>query len=139
MGIARIANRPAVREAAGVLVDVVADRIKARRADAVPPSTGERTAMVEQAATQIAASPQLTNALNAEPFWQSRVIVGLTTAFVGFGLDRVEWGDTENFILTNIGLFLEGFGLLVGAIGRTVKGLAPIDWRKPWTILGIGR
>lgn len=138
--LAKIASRPAVREAASVLVDVVAERIKARRRDAVPPSTGERAVMVDQAATEIAKSPTLVNAINAEPFIQSRVVVGLATAFAGFILGRLDVdGDTRNFILENMPLFIEAVGLSIVGIGRMVRGLKPINWCRPWTIFGIGR
>lgn len=142
MGIAsRIASRPAVREAAGVLVDIARDKIKERRrGGSVAPSTGERATMVNEAAAAIAERPALVNAMNAEPLIQSRVVVGIATSFAGFILARFDVaGDTRNFVLENMPLFLEALGMLVAAIGRTVKGLPPINWRKPWSIFGIGR
>lgn len=142
MGVlGKIASRPAVREVAGIVVDIAAERIrKGHAADGIAPSAGERAAMKDQAAAQIAADPVLQNAMNVEPFWQSRVIVGLATAFAGFALARFDVaGDTRNFVLENMPLLLEALGMLVAAVGRTVKGLKPIDWKRPWTIFGIGR
>ena len=142
MGVlAKIASRPAVREAAGVLVNIAVDRIKdRRRGGTVTPSSGEQATMVNEAATAIASRPELVNAMNAEPFYKSRVLVGLATAFTGFFLGRLEFAqDTENFILANVPLFLEAVGLAIGAIGRTVTGLKPINWLRPWTLFGIGR
>lgn len=141
MGIvAKIAARPAVREAAGVLVNIAVDRIKDRKSGSpIAPSTGEKAVMVNEAATAIASRPELVNAMNAEPWYQSRVIVGLGAATAGFLLDKFGVGEeNRNFVLANLPLLLEGLGLVIGAIGRTVKGLKPMTW-NPLSWIGLGR
>ncbi len=131
MGVlAKIASRPAVREAAGVLVNIAVDRIKERRkGGSVTPSSGEQATMVNEAAEAIARRPELVNAMNAEHPLQSRILIGLATASIGFALDKFEVGaENKNFVLANLPLFIEAAGLLFAFFGRLVKGLKPLSW-----------
>lgn len=130
MGIARIASRPAVRKAAEVLVDIAAERIrKGRAAGGVAPSTGERNTMVEQAATAIAERPALVNAMNAEPWYQSRVKVGLLIAALGWVLNRfnIDLGLTEEDKELATSLIM-GFGGGLASVGRWISGLKPMTF-----------
>jgi len=88
----------------------------------------------------IARDPVAQNALNTEPWWQSRIYIGLlftalTMVLRWFGVD-VEVSTADQATIMQI---LPVLGLAVATIGRGVKGLAPVDWRRPWTLFGLGR
>jgi hypothetical protein len=141
MGVlAKIASRPAVRDAAGVLVNIAVERIRERRkGGSVTPSTGEQTTMVNEAAEAIARRPELVNAMNAEPWYQSRVKVGLIITAIGWLLNRfgvdLGFSDADNEMITSV---VMAFGGGLAGIGRWISGLKPMTW-NPLTWIGLGR
>jgi hypothetical protein len=141
MGVlAKIASRPAVRDAAGVLVNIAVERIRERRkGGSVTPSTGEQTTMVNEAAEAIARRPELVNAMNAEPWYQSRVKVGLIITAIGWLLNRfgvdLGFSDADNEMITSV---VMAFGGGLAGIGRWISGLNPMTW-NPLTWIGLGR
>lgn len=135
MGI--LANRPVIRQAARAAVEAVAATVRDQRQ--APSGIGPDA--VDAAAERIAAQPTLVNAMNAEPWWQSRVKIGtlilavtMVARWFGYELPAVSDGDMD--IIYNV---LTTFGGGIAGIGRWARNLPPINWRKPWTILGIGR
>lgn len=142
MGI--LANRPVIREAARAAVEAVAASVREQRqaprgTPPSPPVIGPD--VVDAAAERIAAQPALVNAMNAEPWWQSRIKIGtlilavtMVARWAGYELPAVSDADME--VIYNV---LATFGGGVVGIGRWVRNLPPIRWSRPWTIFGIGR
>ena len=118
-----------LREVAGAAVDELVNIGRMKLQD--------RGALVDRVASGLQNQPEVVNATNSEPKIQSRVVVGLATAIAGAVLNSVDWGETENWILQNMPLIIEALGFAIAGIGRLVKGLKPINWRKPWTLFGI--
>jgi hypothetical protein len=95
-------------------------------------------------AAAIDANPVAMNSANREPWWQSRIKLGLAldVAVIALGgvlrLFGVDWAPTaeDRLAITEIAMVL---GTGVATIGRYKSGLAPIDWRRPWTIFGLGK
>lgn len=146
MGVlAKIASRPAVRETAGIIADIAIDRIRTRRGGKAAPAPssvagqGERAVAVDAAADAIAASPVLVNAINAEPWYQSRIKVGLIIAALGWLLNRfnIDLGltDEDKELATSLVI---GFGGGLAGIGRWFSGLKPMTW-NPLTWFGFKR
>jgi hypothetical protein len=89
----------------------------------------------------IARDPVVQNATNQEPWWQSRIKIGtlilavtMVARWFGYELPAVSEADMD--IIYNV---LATFGGGVVGIGRWVSNLKPVNWRRPWTLLGIGR
>lgn len=127
-------NHPIAAAAVDVARDIVAD-----------PSTSATVAdgPAIAAAVENRVGPILDNATNQEPWWKSRIWVGLITTGVGLLLTRldIQLTTAERTFLDQLLPYLPaGVGMAIAAVGRAVgsrKG--PIDWRRPWTIFGIGR
>jgi hypothetical protein len=137
--MAVLANRPVIRKAARAAVEAVVDAVRERRQGPVTAAVNEAT--VTAAAVNIAEQPALVNALNAEPWWESRIKLGtlvlavtMVARWIGVELPAVSDADME--IIYNV---LTTFGGGLAAIGRWVSNLKPINWRRPWTLFGIGR
>lgn len=128
-------NRPlAAAIAEGVVAAAGRDDTKVVKAD-VPK-------VVEAVQQAMAENPVVRSQQSAEPWYQNRVKVGLY--FIGAGAllkmispDLGEWWEQNEELLTTV---IMAFGGVVAAIGEwAAKWLAGIDWKRPWTILGIGR
>lgn len=142
MGI--LANRPVIRDAARAAVEAVVDSVREQRnaPRGTPPSAPVvDSATVQATAERMAAQPVLVNAMNAEPWWQSRIKIGtlvlavtMVARWAGYELPAVSDADMD--IIYNV---LATFGGGIVGIGRWVSNLKPINWRRPWTLLGIGR
>lgn len=135
--LGRLANRPVIRNAARAAVEAVAETVRAQRQ--APSVIGPDA--IDAAAERIAAQPVLVNALNAEPWWQSRIKIGtlilaVTMVARWFGYELPAVSDADMDIIYNV---LATFGGGIVGIGRWVSNLKPINWRRPWTLLGIGR
>lgn len=125
------------------LATAVADGV---RAAALRPETGVQPedvpAVVEAVQTAIAQSPVAAASIGAEPVWQNRVKIGLYVVGIGAALklinaDAASWWEENNETITTL---IMCFGGLVAAIGEWAsKWLAGVDWRRPWTLIGIGR
>lgn len=91
----------------------------------------------------IARDPVVQNATNQEPWWKSRIWVGLITAAFGVLLARldIQFTANEQALLNQITPYVpQVLGLAIAAVGRSVGNRrGPIVWWRPWTILGIGR
>ena len=141
MGI--LANRPVIRDAARAAVEAVVDSVRDRRIDGAPVSrpAAATDAAVQATAERIASQPVLVNALNAEPWWQSRIKIGtlilaVTMVARWFGYELPAVSDADMDVIYNV---LATFGGGLAGIGRWVSNLKPVNWRRPWTLLGIGR
>lgn len=142
MGI--LANRPVIRATAAAAVQAAVSAVREQRnapRGTPPPPPVADAATVQATAERIAAQPVLVNALNAEPWWQSRIKIGtlilavtMVARWFGYELPAVSDGDMD--IIYNV---LTTFGGGIAGIGRWARNLPPINWRRPWTILGIGR
>lgn len=90
----------------------------------------------------IASSPVAQNATNQEPWWKSRIWVGLITAAFGVLLGRlnIQFTANEQALINQVTPYIpQVLGLAIATVGRAVgnrKG--PIVWWRPWTVLGIG-
>lgn len=142
MGI--LANRPVIRATAAAAVQAAVSAVREQRsaglATPLPPIEADATT-IQATAERIAAQPTLVNAMNAEPWWQSRVkigtlILGITMVARWFGYELPAVSDGDMDIIYNV---LTTFGGGIAGIGRWARNLPPINWRKPWTLLAIGR
>ncbi len=141
MGI--LANRPVIRATATAAVQAAVAAVREQRLNSpnVSPPAEVTPAVVQAAAERIAAQPALVNAMNAEPWWKSRIKIGtlilaatMVARWLGYELPAVSDADMD--IIYNV---LSTFGGGLVGVGRWVRNLPPINWRKPWTLLGIGR
>lgn len=114
-----LANRPLLR----VLATEAAD------AAGIP--AANRQQVEDRVVERLASNPVVTNETNSEPWWQSRIYIGVITAIVG-----MIWNQVDPTAVAEIA---SGAGALVALIGRSLKNKGPIDWKRPWTVLGIGR
>jgi hypothetical protein len=143
---------------AGPIIDAVRARVRQNHPIAAAVADGVRTAAarndtkVEEAdvpavvtAVQeaIARSPVAASAVGAEPAWQNRVKIGLYITGIGAALklvgneDAASWWEENKETLTTIIMI---FGGLVAAIGEWgARWLAGVDWKRPWTLVGIVR
>jgi len=91
----------------------------------------------------MARDPVVQNATNQEPWWKSRIWVGIITAAFGVVLARlqIQFTANEQALINQVTPYVpQVLGLAIATVGRAVgnrKG--PISWKRPWTILGIGR
>lgn len=98
--------------------------------------------LVDAVQEAIASDPVAAAQMSAEPAWQNRVKVGLYIIGIGAVLKLVNaeaasWWEENKETLTTIVMV---FGGLIAAIGEWAsRWLAGISWRRPWTLLGIGR
>jgi hypothetical protein len=139
-----LANRPVIRATAAAAVQAAVAAVREQRstgrAAPMPPVEANST-VVQATAERIAAQPALVNAMNAEPWWQSRIKIGtliLAVTMIGrwVGVELPAVSDADMDIIYNV---LTTFGGGIAGIGRWVQNLRPINWRRPWTLLGIGR
>jgi hypothetical protein len=132
-----LANRPVIRKAARAAVEAVVDAVRERRQGPVTAAVNEAT--VTAAAINIAEQPALVNALNAEPWYASRIKVGLIITLAGWIAGRFGWvwdlneGDVE--IISNV---LMAFGGSMAGVGRWISGLPPMRL-NPLTWFGLDR
>ena len=121
----------------------VADGVRAaaaRRDTAV--EAADVPAVVEAVQEAIARDPVAAAQMSAEPAWQNRVKVGLYITGIGALLklidaDAASWWEENKETLTTV---IMVFGGLVAAIGEWAsQWLDGIEWRRPWTVLGLGR
>lgn len=133
-------NHPVIAAGIRAAGREAADQIIASPHTAAQPADGPVIERAVEQAVDEQVTPVLANATNSEPWYQSRVIVGLIIAFVTMvarwlGLDLSISAADQDVIMQA----LPFFGLAISAIGRGVKNLPPIRWSRPWTLLGIGR
>lgn len=137
-----LANRPVLRRAAELAVEAARDAVAGTRRGAPRQMTGpERVAAVNAAAARLAADPVVVNETNSEPLPQSRTFVAalavlLTSAGMLATQLAAEGGFDWEIGGPAIGTLLAS---VAGLVGRVKAGLRPIDWRRPWTIFGLGR
>jgi len=147
---------------AGRIIDAARDRFRENRPLAAAVVEGLRNAasnpdnaltardvpaVAEAVEDAIARDPLVRNATNQEPLRNSRTFMGNVIAFVSWLLLVLQFlnGDrsgAENIILNApeiLAMIGAVSGHAIGAVGRTVRNLPPIDWRRPWTALGLGR
>jgi hypothetical protein len=130
-----LANRPVIRKAARAAVEAVVDAVRERRQGPVTAAVNEAT--VTAAAVNIAESPVLVNALNAEPWYQSRIKVGLIIMLIGWVAGRFGWtidmNDADRELFTNV---IMAFGGGMAGVGRWISALPPMRW-NPLTWFGL--
>lgn len=128
-------NRPLV----GAIIEGL--RAAAQRSDtSMKPS--DVAVVHEEVVEALARDPIVQSQTNAEPWYKNRVKIGLY--FVGLGAvikllnpDLSVWWVEHQETITNI---IIASGATVAAIGEWLSHwLAGIDWKRPWTIIGIGR
>jgi hypothetical protein len=118
----------------------VADSVRAADAAGTPPTA-------EAIQDAIDRDPVAQNAANREPLRNSRTFMGNIIAFVGWLLLVLQFLNGDRTGAEQIVLNLPEIAAMVaaiaghgiGVIGRTVKNLPPINWRRPLTAIGIGR
>jgi len=122
------------------------DRIRARRAQRnqpldAPLTDAELRELEQARQAGVAADPQAENANNEEGLPRSRTFMGgllaLITSATGLyavlkSPTGIDWEIAGPLIGTTIGSF-------VVVIGRAKEGLVAIDWRRPWSVFGIGK
>lgn len=133
MGI--LANRPILRRTAELAIQAAQEALQRRRAGAAPLTPAERTAAVDRTATALATDPVVVNQTNSEPWYRSRVYVGIATVLVGQVIAWLEL-EADEVLISEI---VTAVGGIIALIGRSVSNAGPIVWWKPWTIIGIGR
>lgn len=98
--------------------------------------------IMENVGTAIASSGPAVSQISGEPWYENRVKVGLYIAGFGMVLKLIgidsDWLTPERVdLITNIIII---FGAGIASVGEWLsKYLAGIDWKRPWTIFGIGR
>lgn len=154
-----MARRPVVAAATSILLDRAAEnhpRIAAiieRGQQAAVDNPATDTKAVDPAVTSAVTAeiaPILANAQNKERWWESRVKVGLLIWLAQFvlgifGLDLTISVEQQDMLFKVVQAFggdangiIGGVGLGIAALGRWLKNRPPINWRHPWTLLGIG-
>jgi hypothetical protein len=133
-----LANRPVIRKAARAAVEAVIQSTQEARGRAAPVVTpAAREATVAATAANIAESPVLVNALNAEPWYQSRIKVGLIIMLIGWVAGRFGWtidmNDADRELFTNV---IMAFGGGMAGVGRWISNLPPMRW-NPLTWFGF--
>lgn len=125
------------------LATALADGVRAAAARAdTALQEADIPAVIEAVQTAIASNPTATASVNAERTIENRVRLGLIVVGIGAAVKFVkpelgEWFDQNIDLITTI---LIGLGATVAAIGEwSSKWLAGVNWRRPWTLLGIGR
>lgn len=127
-------NRPLV----GAIVEGI-QAAAARKDTKIEPSDVD--AVTEEVLTSMAANPVVQSQTNSEPWFANRVKVGLaitgaSALLKAFDID-IGLSDEDMDLWTNI---IMGGGLGIAALGEWLsRRLAAIDWKRPWTIIGIGR
>lgn len=131
------------RPVVGGIVDALTAGLETAADD---PETGLRPADVPRVVATvreaIAENPVARSQTSNEPWWQNRVKVGLYVVGLGAVLSLIDagaaswWNQNQDTITTITVIFGGG----IAAIGEWAAAwLAGIDWKRPWTILGIGR
>lgn len=98
--------------------------------------------VVDRVQQAIAKDPVARSVVGAEPFWENRVKIGLYMVGIGAALklidtDAASWWEENKETLTTI---IMVFGGGVAAIGEWMAHwLAGVNWKKPWTLFGLGR
>lgn len=130
-------NHPVAAAVAGAVADGL------REAQADPASSVERVDAPTVEAVAMAVAPIVQNAQNQEPWWKSRIWVGIITAIFGAILARlnIQFTANEQALVNQVTPYVpQALGLAIAAIGRAVGNRqGPIIWRRPWTLFGIGR
>lgn len=144
-----LSERPVVQAALEKIKDnhpIVGALIQGAQATAQNPNTSTKPGDVPAAAadtlTAIVQDPVVRSQMGLEPWWQNRVKVGMYT--MGFGMvlklikgSETTWWDDNHELITNIIVI---FGGGIAAVGEWLsKYLSGIDWKRPLTIIGIGR
>ena len=143
-----MARRPVVEAAVERFREnrpIVAAVVEGLRNAAINPNNtlAERDIPIVAAAVQdaMARDPVVQNATNQEAWWKSRVWVGIITAAFGVVLARlqIQFTPNEQALVNQITPYVpQILGLAIAAVGRSVGNRrGPIQWLKPWTILGI--
>lgn len=122
-------NRPVAAAVIEGLKDAVGD----------PRSSVEEVDPVAVQAVTDRVAPIVANATNQEPWYQSRVKVGLIIMFAGwlaqrFGID-LGINDADRDLITNL---VMAFGGSLAGVGRWINGLPPMRW-NPLTWFGMRR
>lgn len=105
-------------------------------------TTADVPAVAEAVQDALARDPVVQNATNQEPFWKSRVWVGLITAAFGVVLARlnIQFTGNELALVNQITPYIpQVLGIAIASVGRAVGNRrGPIVWWRPWTLFGIG-
>jgi hypothetical protein len=124
---------------------VIAAAIRAGAQEvAADPTTAATRADVPamQAAIEDHVGALVENATNQEPWWKSRIWVGIITAAFGVLLGRlnIQFTGNEQALINQITPYVpQVLGLAIAGVGRAVGNRrGPIVWWRPWTIIGIG-
>lgn len=125
-------ERPVLARAAELAIEAIEER----RGSPLAPA--QRESAAGEAAVAMANDPVLVNATNSEPWYRSRIYVGLIVTALGMAL-RIGGVDLTAEDETLVGEAISALGAVIALIGRSVHGLKPIRWSRPWTILGIGK
>jgi hypothetical protein len=132
-----LANRPVIRKAARATLEAIVDTVRPHRIEGTPVAAPVTEAMVTAAAVNIEAQPALVNALNAEPWYQSRIKVGLIIMLIGWVAGRFGWTidmtDADRELFTNV---IMAFGGGMAGAGRWISNLPPMRW-NPLTWFGL--
>lgn len=163
MGILRrtagraLRDRPAFQQLRDVALDAAEAVLEARRdrlAEEAPrdpagdvmapqPTEAEIELVADRLERRVSEDPVLRSQNDLEPWWQNRIKIGGLITAVGSILQIVgvdvpqRWLDIVLQVGPDLGLVL---GLGVAGIGQFASDrLAPVDWRRPWTLFGIGR
>jgi hypothetical protein len=100
----------------------------------------------EEFEAAVAADPAAANQAGKESKVVSRTFMGNLIAFLGwliavlsfFNGDQSQAGEILLNAPEMIGMGMGVVGHVIAFIGRTVKGLKPMHWLKPWTWFGLG-
>lgn len=130
-----------LREAAETALDLF-DAVRARRDErGAGGGTLSRDEAIAAAGEALADNPVLQSRLDGEKWWQNRLYVGPLAILAGWLLDLFGLRVTVTpEMIVGAGPVLELLGLAIAGAGAALaKSLPPIDWKRPWTALGIGR
>jgi len=136
------AARERFRENHPVIAAAIRATAQEVAANPVTDTTRADVPAIEAAMTDNVA-PIVENATNQEPWWKSRIWIGLITAAFGVLLGRlnIQFTANELALVNQVTPYVpQVLGIAIAGIGRAVGNRrGPIVWWHPWTILGIGR
>ena len=120
-----------------VMAAVVAGLQGAADDDSSPVTEADVPRLVSAISAAIESSGPAVSQLDAERWWQNRILVGGIIYAVGLIFPDIQLNADQ---VVAAGPVFEAAGVaLAGAGTLLTKWLAPIDWKRPWTIFGIGR
>lgn len=127
-----MSNRPVLDMIADIAVSVASRQMaehvayKAPGASPLPPHEPVKEAIKDA----LAKAPEVVNATNSEPWWQSRVVTGLIGVLV---MLAVQWGliaaEDANTVVLQITTAVAGAAAVYALGGRLIRGLKPM-WSR---------